>query len=140
MGKRGPAKTPTAIVKLKGYYRPSRHGNELHNGFTSLYLKEAPEPPETLKTNGKLFWNEILKELVKIEGLITSLDLPLFTVLCQNYDLLKETEELSKKHPTEKVYKKIYDRTTKDFLKLANQFGLTPLARQKIIKDIWTLK
>jgi len=138
MGKRGPAKTPTAIVKLKGYYRPSRHGNEVNNGFACLYLKEAPEPPETLNAKGKFFWNAILKELVKIEGLITSLDLPLLTVLCQNYDLLKETEELSKKHPKEKVYKKIYDRTTKDFLKLANQFGLTPLSRQKIIKDIWT--
>ena len=83
-GKRGFATQPETIAKCKGTYRKDRYikDNEKIEGLT--YLDHVPDPPEYLNKVGTEFWNTNLTYLIQFDGLMTELDLPIFSEFCYN--------------------------------------------------------
>jgi len=53
MGTRGPAPPPKSLVVKKGYYQPSRHGDDIGDSDKLKFVhEELPTPPEDLKKYG----------------------------------------------------------------------------------------
>jgi P27 family predicted phage terminase small subunit len=137
----GIPRQPAAIAKLKGLYRPSRHGKQI-NDLPIEYLSKVPEPPNTLDKNGANFWNDMLNELLKINGLITFVDLPVFEVMAAKWQTIIECNEKLKtdgKWITDTngnlkenpVYSTL-EKAEKTFILLSTHFGCTPSARTKL--------
>ena len=132
-------RTPKAIAKIKGNYRPCRHEDEL----TPLMeeVMSVPQSPEMLNDDGIFFWREQLKKLLKIDGLMTENDLPMFEQLAFVYGKLRELSLLIKSQPDiiesfgrprVNPYWNIYHELLRQFIVLSREYGLTPAARTRI--------
>ena len=129
----GRHKEPSALKKLRG--SEPRYINE-----------DAPDPGGApvmprgvLGRHGRKFWRDHAGQLVDL-GILTSADGGAFLALCQSYELMLEAwakvqaegvfrqdeNNVTRKHPGIQVWR---DALT-SFLKLAAQFGLTPVARE----------
>jgi P27 family predicted phage terminase small subunit len=141
MGKRGVAKQPMAIAKLKQTFRKDRYKNNMEN-IEIGYLESIPEPPTNLKKDGIIFWHTILGELIKVNGLMAFTDLPAFGRLCYYYQIMIECDVI-----IEKVGKTIIDKNGiekinpnwqisndayKNYIALSREFGLTCSSRANI--------
>lgn len=68
MGRRGPAATPTPILKARGSWRA-----KLREGEPVVDVhEEIPEPPKFLKGEALKCWNRTAQELVKMKVLAAS--------------------------------------------------------------------
>ena len=140
-GKRGFVTQPATIAKLKGLYRPSRHGNE-NNNLPLEYLTKVPEPPITLNENGANFWNDILGNLLNIKGLITFVDLPVFEIMATKWQTIVECNEKLKTegkwiNDTNGNLKEnpvclTLEKAEKTFINLSREYGITPSARNRL--------
>ena len=142
MGRRGPKSQPAAIAKQKGYYRESRHGDELakqSEGLEFVY-NGIPTAPATLSEDGANLWNYQLMNAQKIYGYISFLDLKLFETYCYVY---QEMEALKKESITRSYtdangvirLNPLYKQLTayiKDFTRLSQLFGFDPSSRSNI--------
>jgi len=141
MGKRGPIRQPTAIIKAKGYFQPSRHTDELAdtNKLRFIY-NELPEPPKRLKKFGKDKWNALLFEMSRVNGYVSWLDLGMleeYCYVCQEMDELKELARdrtyLDKAGNVKinPLYQEL-NKLRKDYIRLAQEFGITPSSRARV--------
>ena len=137
----GRKRTPKAIAKQKGYYRPSRHSDAIADikGLDWLEQDHIPEPPTDLTEEAKRLWNYQLTQAANLEGYISAIDLRLFKEYCYVYGELRELEELipnrliiengvRRVHPLYSEMQKL----RKDFTTLGNLFGFSPVSRAKL--------
>ena len=140
MGQRGPAKTPTKILKLRGTDRADRQVNE------PIPPEEAPECPDWLMLEAKRVWDQIVPRLRKM-GLATIIDsnalMRYCVALVRWRKAVKFIEENGEAYPLKDKHGKvtylqqfpqvsIAHKLSLELLRLEQQFGMTPSARSTI--------
>ena len=137
----GRKRTPKAIAKQKGYYRPSRHEDQIAdiNGLDWLEQDHIPQAPADLTEEAKRLWNYQLTQAANLEGYISAIDLLLFKEYCFLYGEMREIEELiPNRLIIEKGVRRIHPLYTemqklrKDFITMGNLFGFSPVSRAKL--------
>jgi len=99
------------------------------------------EPPAWIGKYGREFWKEEAPELIEL-GVLTEADLPMWSILCCTWNMLRRSLEsldqdglttkdergLPRKNPAWTLF----NSAAKDFSRLAQEFGMTPLSRQRL--------
>ena len=137
MAQRGRKPKPTALKVLEG-----NPGGRPLNPNEPKPAKKAPRCPAWLEDEAKKEWKRMGKTLEQM-GLLTEMDMAAFAGYCQAYARWKEAEEFITQHGTivrtpsgywQQVPQVSIAQT---YLKLMNrfaeQFGLTPASRSRII-------
>jgi P27 family predicted phage terminase small subunit len=132
MGRRGPQKTPTTILKRRGSWLVrARAAEPLPGGG-------YPACPDWMPRNGKVEWRRICREL-KIMRILAKPDRALLVAYCvtwaQFVSAAKKADEEGPVIITEKGFQiqnpiiGILNKTTERLEKLAREFGLSPASR-----------
>ena len=131
---------PTAIKILEG-----NPGKRKLNEYEPQPLKKAPSCPKWLETEAKREWRRLAKALERI-GVLTEIDMAAFAGYCQAYARWKAAEErisevgtvfrTASGYPQQVPYVSIAQQYLKLMHQFAEQFGLTPAARSRIIAGI----
>ena len=137
MAMRGRKPKPTAIKILEG-----NPGKRQLNEHEPQPLKKAPSCPKWLEAEAKREWRRLAKTLEAI-GVLTEADMAAFAGYCQAYARWKEAEEritdrgiifrTPSGYPQQVPYVSIAQQYLKLMQQFAEQFGLTPAARSRII-------
>tara|TARA_R100000278_G_C5476538_1_gene166618 strand:+ start:1813 stop:2289 length:477 start_codon:yes stop_codon:yes gene_type:complete len=140
---KGRKKLPTKIKEMQGTLESSR---EVINEMQVDLVQKIPEPPELLSEIGKKEWYKVTNQLYNL-NMLHNIDLRLIEAYCNEISLYIETEMMlrekgriqvfknsdgSIKHAQAVPYQKIAKDALNSALKLATQFGLTPVARASI--------
>lgn len=139
MSRRGRARTPTKVLKLRGTYRKDRHGLESDEPQFAA-LTELPEPPGFLDDVAQYEWHRVGPDLVE-QGLLTTVDLAAFTCYCLNVARMVAAEKQinvdgmvvpgprgPRAHPAVLIAR----QCGAEVRKFAQEFGLTPSARTRV--------
>ena len=128
---------PTAVKKLEG-----NPGKRKLNTKEPAPAKGMPDCPEWLLPEAKKEW-ERLADLMNQMGVLTEVDMAAFAGYCQAYARWKEAEEFITQHGTivktpsgywqQVPQVSIAQTYLKIMNKFAEQFGLTPSSRSRII-------
>ena len=130
---------PTAIKILEG-----NPGKRRLNDKEPRPDKKAPSCPKWLEAEAKREWRRLARKM-ELMGILTEVDMAAFAGYCQAYARWKEAEEFISQHGTivrtpsgywqqvpqvsiAQTYLKVMNR-------FAEQFGLTPASRSRIIAD-----
>jgi len=89
MGRRGPPKTPAAVLKCRQTFRKDRHSDDVDASVKAA----MPQPPAHLDETARAAWKKLGPKLVKA-GLLTELDGMGMEVLCQAYSGTVDTTRL----------------------------------------------
>jgi P27 family predicted phage terminase small subunit len=142
MGK-GRKKIPSKLKEMQGTSVPCRI---IDNEMVVDLVTDLPEAPEWLSEIGKEEWNKVSSQLFNI-GMLHNVDLRLVEAYCNEISLYIETETMLRnkgriqafrnpdgtlKHAQAVPYQKIAKDALNSAMKLATQFGLTPVARASI--------
>jgi len=142
MGK-GRKKIPSKLKEMQGTSVPCRI---INNEMAVDLVSDLPEAPEWLSEIGKEEWNKVSSQLFNI-GMLHNVDLRLVEAYCNEISLYIETETMLRnkgriqafrnpdgtlKHAQAVPYQKIAKDALNSAMKLATQFGLTPVARASI--------
>src|SRR5665811_645048 len=76
MGRRGPARMPSALKRLRGETRPSRL-----NDREPLPRRSVPRPPADLDPAAKLIWRRTVREMPA--GMITAVNADALACYCE---------------------------------------------------------
>ena len=143
LGKRGPAKTPSNIVDMRG--NPGKRGiNKREPKFTKFNVDVGC--PAWVSRLGHLVWANLAKELEPL-GLLTEADRLTFAMLCESYALWRREMAIVEKEGTVvQTFLKnsiqnprlgIANKAGERFCKLASEFGLSPASRVRLeVKEI----
>ena len=122
----------------------------IQNEMVVDLVSDLPEAPEWLSEIGKEEWNKVSSQLFNI-GMLHNVDLRLVEAYCNEISLYIETETMLRnkgriqafrnpdgtlKHAQAVPYQKIAKDALNSALKLATQFGLTPVARASIAAPV----
>lgn len=130
--KRGTKPTPTAILKLRGTFRPCRH--------TGAVEAPASRPimPRWLKGEARKEWQRLVPELMAV-GIITRLDRDLLAIYCHTFaeylDLLKLTDatrpiiRTTNRNIIQNPVLGILNRTITRLIRIGAELGLSPTSR-----------
>lgn len=139
MATRGRKPTPTAIKELEGNpgKRPLNKGEPKPG-------KKAPPCPKWLEPEAKKEWRRLAKKMEQL-SILTEVDMAAFAGYCQAYARWKEAEEFITQHGsifrTKSGYVQPVPQVSiaQTYLKIMNrfaeQFGLTPSARSRIVAE-----
>ena len=137
MATRGRKPTPTAIKELEG-----NPGKRPLNDAEPRPQKKAPACPKWLDAEAKKEWRRLAKTMEAM-GVLTEVDMAAFAGYCQAYARWKQAEEritdrgLVMRTPSGYAQQVPYISIAQQYLRLMNQFaeqfGLTPAARSRII-------
>ena len=137
MATRGRKPTPTAIKELEG-----NPGKRPLNSNEPKPVKKAPACPKWLEPEAKKEWRRLVKQMETL-GILTQVDMAAFAGYCQAYARWKEAEEFITQHgsivKTPSGYWQQVPQVSiaQTYLKIMNrfaeQFGLTPASRSRII-------
>jgi len=142
MGK-GRKKLPTALKQMQGTVEKSR---EVENEMQVELCSTIPDPPELLSDIGKGEWVKVTQQLFNLQ-MLHVVDLRLVEAYCNEIALYIEAEQWLRKNGRVDEFKNIDGMVTRtqakpqqkiakdalaSALKLATQFGLTPVARASI--------
>lgn len=137
MATRGRKPTPTAIKELEG-----NPGHRPLNDQEPKPVKKAPPCPKNLEPEAKKEWRRLAKHMESL-GILTELDMAAFASYCQHYARWKEAEDFLTQHGTivktpsgywqQVPQVSIAQTYNKLMMKAAEQFGLTPSSRSRII-------
>ena len=136
MGSRGPAPTPSALLKARGSHWSCTRKNEVS------YAVTLPQCPEWLDTVAKKKWYEV-SQLLFDAKILTEIDRDALARYCQLWSLwLKAYKDVLKngfKIKTVRGYVKspaasMITSFGQDLARLEAQFGLTPSARTNFKK------
>ena len=139
MATRGRKPTPTALKELEG-----NPGKRKLNDKEPKPNKKDPSCPKWLEEEAKKEWKRLAKKMEAM-GILTEVDMAAFAGYCQAYARWKEAEEFITQHGTivktpsgywqqvpqvsiAQTYLKVMNR-------FAEQFGLTPASRSRIVAD-----
>ena len=135
---RGRKPTPTAIKILHG-----NPGKRPLNKHEPMPEKKAPTCPKWLDDEAKKEWKRLAPQMEQL-GILTEADRTAFASYCQAYSRWKEAEEFMTRSGTT-IFKtpsgywqqlpqvSIAQTYLKIMNRIAEQFGLTPAARSRII-------
>jgi P27 family predicted phage terminase small subunit len=137
MATRGRKPTPSAIKALEG-----NPGKRALNEREPRPEKKAPSCPKWLEPEAKKEWRRLAKKMEAL-GVLTEVDMAAFAGYCQAYARWKQAEEritdrgLVIRTPSGYPQQVPYISIAQQYLRLMNQFaeqfGLTPAARSRII-------
>ena len=120
MGKRGPAKQPTAKLAKKGSWRAKvRKDEPVFGALTEIRM------PSYLGYYGQKIWKRLLPMLAN-QGVLTDVDIAGF----ERYCFLWQQWKTLAKEPEVDINKLM--KLESGFSKLEQQFGLTPASRPNI--------
>ncbi len=140
---KGRKKLPTKIKVMQGTLEKSR---TIENEMQVDICINIPKSPEWLSEIGKKEWQKVTKQLYNLK-MLHKVDLQLIAAYCNEISLYIETETLLRnkgriqafknsdgtiKHAQAVPYQKIAKDSLNAAMKLASQFGLTPVARASI--------
>ena len=135
--RRGRKPIPTEIKILEG-----NPGKRPLNTHEPKPLKKAPPCPKWLEAEAKKEWRRLAKTLEAM-GVLTEADMAAFAGYCQSYARWKEAEgritdrglviRTPSGYPQQVPYISIAQQYLKLMQQFAEQFGLTPAARSRII-------
>ena len=140
---KGRKKIPSKLKEMQGTSVPCRI---IDNEMVVDLVSDLPEAPEWLSEIGKEEWNKVSSQLFNI-GMLHNVDLRLVEAYCNEISLYIETETMLRnkgriqafrnsdgtlKHAQAVPYQKIAKDALNSAMKLATQFGLTPVARASI--------
>lgn len=134
MGKRGPAPTPTPILKARGSWR-----GKIKRGEPAPPVV-APACPDWLPDGARVEWGRLAGQLEAL-GVLAEVDRDALVAYCMAWSEYCELEkEIQKtgliirtgKKPAANPLVKLRDRAAERALRLAIQFGLTPSARSRV--------
>jgi P27 family predicted phage terminase small subunit len=104
-------------------------------------LEDYPEPPEDMPEEGKELWNNEIRRLIEV-GAIDSVDWPAIELMCITYAHAKQAQRViakvghfsfgSRGQPKEHPAMKIFREESAAFYRMAENWGLTPLARARL--------
>ena len=139
MATRGRKPKPTGMKQLEG-----NPGKRKLNEHEPKPEKKAPACPKWLEPEAKKEWKRLARKLEQM-GVLTEVDMAAFAGYCQSYARWKEAEEFITQYGTivrtpsgywsQVPQVSIAQTNLKIMSKLAEQFGLTPSARSRIIAD-----
>lgn len=140
MGRRGPAPTPSPILKLRGTFRKDRNRSEPQPE------QSAPPCPEYLEEPAKAVWNELLPQL-QATGVLSRIDANALARYCTYFARWRKAEAFLAKNgdvyplkdgngkvkclqpfPQVSIASKLGALLTR----LEQEFGLTPSSRTRI--------
>lgn len=137
MAVRGRIPKPTAIKKLEG-----NPGKRELNKYEPTPLKKAPPCPKWLDPEAKREWRRLAKTLEAM-GVLTEVDMAVFAGYCQSYARWKQAEEritdrgfiirTPSGYPQQVPYINIAHQYLRSMHQSAEQLGLTPAVRSRII-------
>lgn len=148
MGK-GRKKLPTAMKEMQGTLEKSR---VLENEMQVDLVSQLPEAPELLSTIGVEEWYKVTSQLFNLK-MLHHIDLRLIESYCNEMALYIECESELRKNGRVDIFKntngdiirsqakpfvKMKNDALNNALKLAAQFGLTPVARANISAPVTT--
>ena len=148
MGK-GRKKLPTAMKEMQGTLEKSR---VLENEMQVDLVTQLPEAPELLSTIGVEEWYKVTSQLFNLK-MLHHIDLRLIESYCNEMALYIECESELRKNGRVDIFKntngdiirsqakpnvKMKNDALNNALKLAAQFGLTPVARANISAPVTT--
>jgi P27 family predicted phage terminase small subunit len=148
MGK-GRKKLPTAMKEMQGTLEKSR---VLENEMQVDLVTQLPEAPELLSTIGAEEWYKVTSQLFNLK-MLHHIDLRLIESYCNEMALYIECESELRKNGRVDIFKntngdiirsqakpyvKMKNDALNNALKLAAQFGLTPVARANISAPLTT--
>ena len=140
MGQRGPAPTPTDVLRLRGSWRGDVNQREPHPEIG------RPTCPTWLSPYAKAAWKQIVPRLEAM-GILAKIDGHALSVLCQTWARWRKAEEFIEEHGESYPVKDREGRIKylKRFPQVATaescartlnrfmaEFGLTPSARSRI--------
>ena len=140
---KGRKKIPTKLKEMQGTLEKSR---TIENEMTVDLVKNLPTAPEWLSEIGKEEWNKVTTQLFNLE-MLYSVDLRLVEAYCNEIALYLECEmKLRKENRIDEFQSsegtvlrrqasplvKMKNDALNNSLKLAAEFGLTPVARASI--------
>ena len=140
MGKRGPPKTPTPILQMRGSWRAKARNGEPQPE------PGAPEKPLALSAEAERAWDELMPRL-EAAGVATEIDGRAFARYCELWATWLDVQAFLAKsghaHPTKngkgevtgvKLYpqSRLMLQVSEHLLRLEQQFGLTPAARANL--------
>ena len=137
MATKGRKPTPTAMKELEG-----NPGKRALNKNEPKPARKAPACPKWLDSDAKKEWRRLAKQMETM-GVLTEVDMAAFAGYCQAYARWKQAEEritdrgLVMRTPSGYAQQVPYISIAQQYLRLMNQFaeqfGLTPAARSRII-------
>jgi P27 family predicted phage terminase small subunit len=136
MGKRGPAPTPTKLLKMRGTFRPDRHEADV----LVPTIAKIPRPPARLSKGARREWRRIADNLFEL-GILTPLDLGALEAYSIARDRALEAElELARDGRTIKTPQGLRrhpacvtaEKAWADCRRYEMLFGLTPSARRSL--------
>lgn len=143
MGRRGPAPTPSAVLKLRGTYRQGQDFNEPRPP------PAPPDPPDWLDEPAREVWAQLAPQL-KASGLLTILDVHTLARYCQTWVRWRSVEEFIARHGSVYPIKdekgrtrclqqfpqvSIANKLSVQLTRMEAEFGMTPSARGRIHVD-----
>ena len=139
MATRGRKPKPTGIKQLEG-----NPGKRKLNEHEPKPERKAPACPKWLEPEAKKEWKRLARKMEQM-GILTEVDMAAFAGYCQSYARWKEAEEFISQHGTivrtpsgywaQVPQVSIAQTNLKIMTRIAEQFGLTPSARSRIIAD-----
>ena len=148
MGK-GRKKLPTAIKQMQGTLEKSR---TIENEMQVDLVSQLPDAPDLLSTIGAEEWYKVTSQLFNLK-MLHHIDLRLIESYCNEMALYIECESELRKNGRVDIFKntngdiirsqakpyvKMKNDALNNALKLAAQFGLTPVARANISAPVTT--
>ncbi len=140
---KGRKKLPTKVKEMQGTLDISR---ATYNEMQVDVCQELPAAPQWLSEIGKEEWYKVTNQLFNLQ-MLHQIDLQLIAAYCNEMSLYIETEIMLRekgriqifknsdgtlKHAQAVPYQKIAKDALDKAMKLATQFGLTPVARASI--------
>lgn len=139
MATKGRKPKPTALKELEG-----NPGKRKLNEGEPKPEKKAPVCPKWLDEEAKKEWRRLAKKMQDL-GVLTEVDMAAFAGYCQSYSRWKDAEEFMQTHGTifrtpsgyyqQLPHVAIAQSYLKQMSRFAEQFGLTPASRSRIIAD-----
>lgn len=148
---RGPARTPTAILKARGSWR-----GEKREKAEPKPEKGRPRRPSWLKGDAEKEWKRLVEMLSRM-GILTKIDGNALARYCRLWERWRRSEEFIEEHGTQYPVKKTIgrgeDQTVEvvgfrifpeaklamalavELRRLEQEFGLTPAARTRISEE-----
>lgn len=139
MATRGRKPKPTAIKILEG-----NPGKRPLNAREPVPERKAPTCPKWLDKEAKKEWKRLAPKLERM-GVLTEVDMAAFAGYCQAYSRWRENEQFISEHGSlvrtpsgywmQVPQVSMAQQYMKQMEKFAEQFGLTPASRSRLIAD-----
>lgn len=130
MGARGPAPTPTTMLRLRGSWRAGSRSGEPEPTI------EAPSCPEWLSKEAKAEWRRVVPELL-LRRTLSKADRAMLAGYCQAWGEFADAAkavEAKKKHEGHIIDhpRVAMARAFERLIKAADRFGLSPAAKARV--------